>query len=135
MSIASVENTEIAALSAVPEQVIAAWAKHDAKAFASVFTEDGTMILPQSFSKGRAEIEAFMAAAFEGEYKDTRVTGQPVHVRFLGDDVAVMISRGGVLQPGEKAITDDTGVLATWLLHRRDGQWKLAAYQNTPTGA
>ena len=100
----------------------------------SVFTEDGTMILPgDKFAKGREAVRTFMAGAFAGDYKGTQVTGTPVHLRLIGDDVAVLISRGGILEPGQNTVSPSRAVLATWLMQRQDGQWKLAAYQNTPT--
>ncbi|WP_283133047.1 SgcJ/EcaC family oxidoreductase [Rhizohabitans arisaemae] len=133
---ASVDGETIAAVREVQQQIVQAWAKHDADAFAEVFTEDGTMILPKNvFSKGRAEIRAFMAAAFAGPFKGTQVTGAPEQVRVLGPDVAVLVSRGGVLAPGETEVAGEREVLATWLLQRHDGRWKLAAYQNTPATA
>ncbi|WP_433496298.1 SgcJ/EcaC family oxidoreductase [Sphaerimonospora sp. CA-214678] len=133
---AGAADADVAAMRGVQGQIVDAWSRHDAQAFAEVFTEDGTMILPgHAIAKGREEISTFMAAAFAGPYKGTQVTGTPVHVRFLGPDVAVLISRGGVLGPGETTLGDDRVVLATWLLHRCAGEWKLAAYQNTPMAA
>ena len=51
-----------AAVAAIPQHVVAAWADHDADAFAGAFTEDGTLILPGLFLKGREEIRSHMAA-------------------------------------------------------------------------
>ncbi|OLB81265.1 MAG: DUF4440 domain-containing protein [Actinobacteria bacterium 13_2_20CM_2_71_6] len=120
----------------VPLRLVAAWAKNDAGGVADVFTEDGILILPGNvLKKGRDEIRSFMAAAYAGPFKDTGVTGQPVDVRFVGDDVALLRTHGGILAPGQTEITPELAVRSTWICVKRGGQWQLAAYQNSPRGA
>lgn len=121
-----------AAIASLTQRVIAAWAYHDADSFADVFTEDGTMVLAGTFKKGKAEIRDYMANAFEGVYKGTQVTGKPIDLRPLGDDSAILLSYGGVLEVGESEVSDIGAVRAAWVVVKRDGQWRLAAYQNTP---
>ena len=119
----------------VPLRLVAAWAKNDAAGIADVFTEDGILILPGDvYKKGRGEVRSFMAAAFAGPFKGTGVTGTPVDVRFIGDNVALLRTHGGILAPGQTEIAPELAVRSTWVTVKKDGQWQLAAYQNSPRG-
>lgn len=128
-----VNGADVAAVAGVAQRVVAAWAKQDADAFAAVFTENGSMVLPGDvYKKDRDEIRAFMGAAFQGPYKGTQVTGLPLGVRFITPDVAVMVTQGGVLQPGEKDVAAERLIRATWVAVREGDGWQLAAYHNSP---
>ncbi|SBT46726.1 SgcJ/EcaC family oxidoreductase [Micromonospora narathiwatensis] len=123
-----------AGVAALPGRIVSAWAQGDADAFGAVFVDDGTMILPDLYLKGRDAIVAFMRDAFAGPYQGTNVTGQPIDVRFLSADVALVLTEGGVLLPGETAVAQERAIRASWLMVKRDGAWHLAAYQNSPAG-
>lgn len=125
-------DADKAAIAALTQKVVSAWAYQDADTFASVFADDGTMILSGVYCDGPEEVRDYMAKAFQGRYKGTQVTGKPISIRSLGPDTAILLSNGGVLGPGETEVTEDSAIRASWLVVRRDGQWRLAAYQNTP---
>lgn len=119
----------------VPLRLVEAWSRNDADGVARTFTEDGILILPGDvYKKGQDEIRSFMAAAYAGPFKDSNVTGNPVDVRFLSDDVALLRTHGGILAPGQTEIAPELAVRSTWLTVKRDGEWKLAGYQNSPRG-
>lgn len=121
-----------AAVAAFPARIVEAWAKNDAEAFAAAFTEDATMVLPGVFKQGRTEIGAYMAAAYDGFLKGTRVTGSPIALRPFSADSVLLITAGGVLFPGETEVAAERAIRASWLLARQDGEWLLTAYQNSP---
>lgn len=123
------------AIQAVPGRIVAAWAQHDAAAFARVFAEDGSMILPGVYLTGREAIRDFMDQAFAGAYRGTRVTGTPIAVKPLAQDVVLVLTQGGVLAEGETEVSGAGAIRASWLLRKDGGEWLLAAYQNTPANS
>ncbi|WP_409465496.1 SgcJ/EcaC family oxidoreductase [Amycolatopsis sp. GA6-003] len=128
----ALSESDQAAVAALTRKVIAAWAYHDHDAFADLFTEDGTMILSGVYCAGREKIREFLKAAYQNEYRGTQVTGQPLSLRPLGRDAAVLLTQGGVLRPGESEVSAANAIRASWVVLRRDGQWLLSAYQNSP---
>lgn len=121
-----------AAVATLPQQLVAAWVDQDGDGIAELFTEDGTLILPGVFRQGREDIRVYFKDAFNNQYRGTRVVGTPLGLRFFGPDAALLLSAGGVLAAGETEVSDGQAIRASWFAVRVDGEWKLAAYQNTP---
>ncbi|OLT19110.1 DUF4440 domain-containing protein [Actinomadura sp. CNU-125] len=120
------------AVARLPQRLVQVWAKHDAEGFGGLFTDDGTLLLPGVYQAGREAIAAFMKEAFTGVFKGTRVTGQPLNIRFLGPDVCLLITEGGVIAAGREDLADEDAIRASWLAVKHDGEWRLASYQNCP---
>jgi uncharacterized protein (TIGR02246 family) len=124
-----------AQLAALPVRMVTAWAAHDAKAFSELFAQDGTLILPGIYKKGRDEIWQFMEAGYANQYKGTTVTGTPLDIKPLGEGAVALLTVGGVLAPGETELSTKEAIRASWICVRRDGKWELAVYQNCPRDA
>ncbi len=125
-------SSDQAAIAALTQRMVTGWAYGEAETIANLFVEDGTLILPGVFANGRDEILDYFQKAFSGKYKDTQVTGKPISIRPLAADVAILLSHGGVLETGETEVSETGAIRASWLCVRRDSEWKLAAYQNSP---
>ena len=133
MTSKKVSDGVMAELVAIPGRLVSAWAAHDAVAFSQLFIEDGTMILPGVYKRGREEIRKHMEAGYAGQYKGTTVAGSPLEAKPLGNDAVALITVGGVIAPGEKEYTSEEAIRASWILVKDDdGTWRLAVYQNCP---
>ena len=110
-----------------------AWNQHDARAYASLFTEDGDCVnVVGWWWKGRAEIEKKLTAAYAFVFRDSVLTINQVDVRFLGPDVAVAHVRWsmtGARTP--RGIPEPREGIQTQLLQKQTGKWLIAAFQNT----
>jgi uncharacterized protein (TIGR02246 family) len=122
------------AIRTVLADITAAWDAGDADAFAAHYAEDATIVLPGGvFHRDREEIRAYMTAGFDGPLKGTRGVDEPLLIRMIGDDAAVVVGRSGFLLPGETELPAARRRLATWTLSRAGGPWRVAAFANTPT--
>lgn len=112
-----------------------AWNNADPDAFVADYLDDASAILPGTYLKSREDIRNAMAFSFGGPLKGTRSSDEVLDVRLLNDDAALVISRTGVLIPGENEAPPERTAYATWVLAKRDGKWLLAAYCNSPAVA
>lgn len=88
--------------------------------------------MPGVFHDGRAEIHAYMKAAFAGPPKGSKPLGEPRRICFPSPDTAVVASESGILPTGEDVLPADRLRRATWVLVRDRHQWAWAitAYRN-----
>ena len=121
-----------AAIQAVLVDSYQAWEKGDADGMVADYTADATAIMTGSLRDSRDVIRDSMALAFEGPLKGTSTYNKELSLRFVGRDAAILVSESGILFAGETEVPDERKVNATWAFEKRDGQWLIAAYHNSP---
>jgi uncharacterized protein (TIGR02246 family) len=126
-------SADEAAIRALEARQPEAWNKHDAKAYASLFTEDGDCVnIVGWWWKGRAEIEKKLTDAYVYVFKESALTVTNVDIRFLNSDTAVAHVRwtlSGARTPAGIPVPQQG--LQTHVLQKQNGQWLIAAFQNT----
>jgi uncharacterized protein (TIGR02246 family) len=110
-----------------------AWNRHDPKAYANLFMEDGDCVnVVGWWWKGRTEIEKKLTDAYAFVFRESALTIKDVDVRFLGPDLAVAHVRWtmvGARTP--RGIPEPQQGIQTQVLQKQAGKWLIAAFQNT----
>jgi uncharacterized protein (TIGR02246 family) len=132
MSMSGEVNVEERAVRDVLRSAYTAWANNDADAFAALYVDDATAVLPGTYNNGRNELRDYMAAGFAGPLKGSRAIDEPQNVRLLDGGTAIVISEAGILMPGETVLPPERKVRATWVLSKSADRWRIAAYHNCP---
>jgi uncharacterized protein (TIGR02246 family) len=131
----STATTGESALRAVPVGASEAWARADADAFAEAFTPATNVVIAGTYLLGRDAVRSYVAAAFSGPFRGTRLISDPVYFKRLGSDFALIVTKGGVLLPGESTVAPLHATRGTWLLARTDAGWQIDAYHSSPMRA
>lgn len=110
-----------------------AWNKHDAKVYASLFTENGDCVnVVGWWWKGRAEIEQKLTAAYTFVFRESVLTITNVDVRLLTPTAAIAHVRwtmtGAQTPQGYAKVQQG---IQTQTLIKSGGKWLIAAFQNT----
>ncbi len=120
------------AVRALYRQLMDGWNRGSGEAFASAFTEDGDLVaFDGTHFRGRKEIAPFHQQLFDKWLKGTRLVGRVEDVRFLSPDVALMHAVGSTVMRGKSEPSPERDSIQTLVATREDGQWRLAAFQNT----
>jgi uncharacterized protein (TIGR02246 family) len=121
-----------AAVKAVYQEAMDGWNAGSGEAFAAAFAEDGHLVaFDGTHFEGRRDIARFHQALFDRWLKGTRLVGRVTSVRWLTPDVALMHVIGGTIMRGETRPSPVRDSIQTLVVTRKDGQWKIAAFQNT----
>lgn len=123
---------DVAAIRAVLAASYRAWDAGDAAGMVADYTADATAIMTGSLRDSRDVIRQNMALGFDGPLKGSSTYNKQLSLRFLGKDGAIVVSESGILFAGETEVPDPRKVNATWVLEKRDSQWLIAAYHNSP---
>jgi uncharacterized protein (TIGR02246 family) len=110
-----------------------AWNRHDAKAYAALFTEDGDCVnVVGWWWKGRTEIEKKLSDAYVYVFSESVLKVGEVTVRSLDPNSAVVHVRWtmtGARTP--QGIPTPQQGIQTQLVRKQSGKWLIAAFQNT----
>ncbi|HEV7838419.1 MAG TPA: SgcJ/EcaC family oxidoreductase [Gemmatimonadaceae bacterium] len=110
-----------------------AWNRHDARAYASLFTPDGDVVnVVGWWWKGRPEIERKLAAGFAFVFARSTLTISDVTVRFLSPSIAVAhvqwTMTGARTPPG---MPEPRQGIQLQILRKTGREWLIASFQNT----
>lgn len=126
---APADETEVRALY---HRILDGWNARSAEDFAAPFAEDGAAIgFDGSQHTGRAGIAADMRRIFADHVTATYVA-KVGSVRRLGPDVALLRAIVGMVPPGQSDINPAANALQTVVATKREGQWRVVLFQNTP---
>jgi uncharacterized protein (TIGR02246 family) len=110
-----------------------AWNRHDAKAHASFFSDDADCInVVGWWWKGRPLIEKKVAEAHVLMFRESIVTDNEIHFRFLTSEVAVVHIRWSMVgnrNPDGTPGTPRRGI-QTHVLQKQSGRWWIVAFNN-----
>ena len=110
-----------------------AWNKHDAKALASLYAEDGefTSWVGQGTS-GRDAIEKYHERLFATRFKNTHQTTENIKVRLIKPDVAsvdIWWNMTGALDGSGQPRPPRRGILS-WIMTKEEGKWLIKVMHN-----
>jgi uncharacterized protein (TIGR02246 family) len=113
-----------------------AWAAGDGFAYSSAFWDDARYVEAPGFrATGKKMIGERHQKVFDTFFKNTRIDGDyPRTLHVLTPDVVLVHSEGNVLFPGETGKGLPPNGLITMVVQKKQGVWKMAAFQNTPAG-
>ncbi|GHO70963.1 hypothetical protein KSC_098550 [Ktedonobacter sp. SOSP1-52] len=127
-------STDVEAIQNVLQQLVLCWNRGDGQSYGECFTEDADYIdVMGTHSHSREVIARLHQLLFDGPLKGSQLEGygnvRPI-VKFLAPTVALIIGGGTSRLEGQSEVPADRQSVNTTVLIKRDGQWKIRAFQN-----
>ena len=130
---ASAQSHDEADIRSVAMRQADTWNRHDAKAYAALFTDDCDVVnVVGWWWKGRAELERKLTAAFRFVFAKSSLTIGEVQVRFLSPEIALAHARWSMVGARTPAgIPEPREGIQTLVFTKRSGLWLISGFQNT----
>lgn len=109
------------------------WNRHDAKAYAALFTDDCDVVnVVGWWWKGRAKLEGKLTGAFRFVFAESKLTIGDVQVRFLSPEIALAHVRWSMVGARTPAgMPEPREGIQTLVFTKRTGYWLISGFQNT----
>jgi uncharacterized protein (TIGR02246 family) len=114
-------------------EVIDAWNRRDAPAFAACFAARGSVVgFDGSPVDGAAQIEAHLASIF-ADHVPARYVTMVREVRPLGPRCALLRAVAGMLPPGSREVKRELNAIQSVVAQQGgEGVWRIELFHNTP---
>ncbi len=120
------------AVRALYTDVLTQWNERHAKGMARLFERDGHVVgFDGSQLDGQRAIESELARIF-ADHQTARYVGVVRDVQFLSETVAVLRAVAGMIPPGHTDLNPALNAIQTLVAVKRDANWQIVVYQNTP---
>ncbi|WP_026568639.1 SgcJ/EcaC family oxidoreductase [Bacillus sp. UNC41MFS5] len=117
---------------AIYKKLLDAWNERSAEGMAALFTDDGESIgFDGSQSIGKQEIFSHLKPIFD-HHPTARFVSKVKEVRFLSAEIALLRAIAGMVPPGQSDINPNVNTLHTLIVVKREGDWQIQLFQNTP---
>ena len=131
-------ETDEHAIRSVMDRFMDAWNRHDAKAFAAVFSEDADFTNVRGVgASGRAKIEEFHGPMFATIFSKSHQEYSDIRTRFLRPDVAAVDVRWkmtGAMDAQGNPRPEREGLL-NFVMVKDGGRWEIAVMHNLDISA
>ncbi len=125
-------SSDEAAVSSLYKQLIDAWNRRDAAAYAALFTEDANVVgFDGSQMNGSIEIQQSLQQIFADHITASYVS-KIRGVWFLTPETAILRSVAGMVPPGQPDLNPAVNAIQSIVAVRQGSQWRIALFQNTP---
>ena len=132
-SVPALAQDDAAAIRQLQVLQAAAWNQHDARAYASLFAEDGDAVnVAGAWWRGRPEIERKIREGFESVFAQSKLTITDVDVRLLGPSMAVAHVRWTMV--GAKTppnMPEPREGIELQILTKQAAGWLITSFQST----
>ncbi|HWO97577.1 MAG TPA: SgcJ/EcaC family oxidoreductase [Bacillus sp. (in: firmicutes)] len=126
------DNTVSKEVQAIYKQLLDAWNNRSARGMADLFTDDGVSIgFDGSQSVGSEELFLHLKPIFDN-HPTARFISKVKDVRFLSSDIAILRAIAGMVPPQQVDINPKVNTHHTIVAVKKDGDWRIQLFQNTP---
>ncbi len=130
---ATTDHTEAAeaAVRTLYEELLTAWNRRDAPAYAALFAPDGTLVGFDGSQVRGAEVEDHLTPIF-ADHPTASYVWKVREVRLPAQGVALLRAIAGMVPPGGTELNPAANAVQSLLAEHRPGGWQVVLFHNTP---
>ena len=114
------------------KQLLEAWDKRNARNYALLFASDASLIgFDGSQVNGQLQIGAHVSEIFT-HHQTPRYVGIVREVRLIAAEVSLLRANSGLIPSGKEEIDPALNAVQSLVAVKKNGNWKIALFQNTP---
>jgi uncharacterized protein (TIGR02246 family) len=113
------------------EELLTAWNNHDARRYAALFANDGSLIGFDGSQVSAPEVEGHITSIL-ADHPTASYVWKVQEVRPLSGGVVLLRARVGMVPPGQTDLNPAANAVQSLVAVQQDGTWRIALFHNTP---